>query len=57
MMDWGFSAVIVAVITFICTQVTDSKVKKLNDRIAQLESSTSKLYDDVSGVLPLDRDR
>lgn len=57
MIDWGLSAIIVALITFVCTQVTENRVKKLNDRIAQLENNFSKFNDDVSGVLPLDRDR
>lgn len=45
-MDWGISAVIIAVIAFVSTCITDSKLKKLNNKIAELEKSAEVMNDD-----------
>ena len=50
MIDWGVSAAIMAVVTFIVTQVNDHKIKKLNDRIAKIEREYSALYNEVVKV-------
>lgn len=50
MIDWGLSAAIISVVAFVCTQVSDHKVKVLNDRIAKLEKENSALYNEVCKV-------
>ena len=50
MIDWGVSAAIMAVVTFIVTQVNDHKIKKLNDRVAKTEKEWSALYNEIVKV-------
>lgn len=43
MIDWGISAVIIATISFGYSVWLESKIKKLNDRIAHYESKINNL--------------
>lgn len=46
MIDWGVSAVIIAVIAFVSTFITDSKMKKLSNKVAELEKAAEVVNDD-----------
>ena len=46
MIDWGVSAVIIAVIAFISTCITDSKMKKLSNKVAEREKAAEVVNDD-----------
>ena len=39
MIDWGMSAAIVAVIAFVCNTITDTKLKKLSNKVVELEKA------------------
>lgn len=39
MIDWGLSSAIVAVIAFVSNMITDTKLKKLSNKVAELEKS------------------
>ena len=46
-MDWGLCGTIIAVIAFIATQMNESKIKKLNDRVAKTEKNVEPLYNEL----------
>lgn len=46
MIDWGLSGVIIAVIAFVSTCITDAKMKKLTNKVAELEKSAEVINDD-----------
>lgn len=39
MIDWGLSGAIVAVIAFVSSMLTDTKLKKLSNKVAELEKA------------------
>lgn len=46
MIDWGLSGVIVAVIAFVSTCITDAKMKKLTNKVAELEKAAEVVNND-----------
>lgn len=49
MIDWGLSGVIIAVIAFVSTCITDAKMKKLTNKVAELEKSAAEVINDDGG--------
>ena len=45
MIDWGLSAALVAVIAFVCSQITEVKLKKLSNKVAELEKALAPVED------------
>ena len=56
MIDWGISATIMVIVTFIVTQVNENKIKKLNGRLAKNEKELSALYNELAKVGAADDD-
>lgn len=46
MIDWGLSAIIIAVITFVSSMITDTKLKRLTNKCALLEKQVNDLAED-----------
>lgn len=49
MIDWGLSAAIVAAVAFISNMITDAKLKRLTNRLAELEKKLDSIC--VEGVI------
>ncbi len=46
-MDWGLSAVIIGLVAFISTMLTDLRVKKLTNSLSELQQKLKPITDEL----------